>query len=418
MESAILKQLSRSSHWPQVVQAVNTLRSNGFQAVLAGGSVRDALLGLPINDFDIATDAQPKDVEKIFSRTMALGREFGAVKVIVEDELVLDVVTFRKDKEYVDGRHPVGIEFSNMTEDAQRRDFTINALFYDLEKDEVIDTVEGVRDLEQKIVRAVGDAQLRFTEDHLRALRAIRFSVQLDFKIEERTWAAVSGLSSQIVKISGERISEELRKMSRTPRVAAGWDLLRRCGILQVLFPELGERVSDSLWQNSLLPLVRSPGCPLDIALGWFGFVFELEESWLRNYGLRLKFSREENRSVLRVQESLAFLLSEKSTLGERLIILNEPEGPWLLDLWPGAALIKGQSPSVMAHTMERFRDLMDRQGHLPDPWLSGAELMAMGMQPSPRFGQFLKQAYLWQIEGAVNSKPELLAKMQRELKN
>src|SRR5437868_10707404 len=214
------------------------LREHGHVAHFAGGCVRDMVRGLPAKDFDVATDATPNIVQKIFPHTYAVGAQFGVI-VVVEDGFNFEVATFRSDGAYIDHRHPVDVRFSSPQEDAKRRDFTINGMFFDPEKNEVIDFVGGRDDLKAKLVRAIGDPAARFSEDRLRRLRAVRFATVLDYKIDNQTWDALVGSAASINEISAERIREELLKIFLSPNRVRGWDLLDRSGLLRAILPEL-----------------------------------------------------------------------------------------------------------------------------------------------------------------------------------
>src|SRR5213594_3457179 len=214
------------------------LRAADHIAYFAGGCVRDMVRGLAAKDFDIATDATPDIVQKIFSHTYAVGAHFGVV-VVVENGFNVEVATFRSDGAYLDHRHPVDVRFSSPEEDANRRDFTINGMFFDPEKNEVIDFVGGRADLEAKLVRAIGEPAQRFAEDRLRMLRAARFATVLDFKIDNQTWDALVAGSPTILEISAERIRDELVRIFVSPNRLVGWDLLNESGLLRTILPEL-----------------------------------------------------------------------------------------------------------------------------------------------------------------------------------
>src|SRR3954452_16217541 len=184
------------------------LRSAGHVAYYAGGCVRDLLSGKPPKDIDVATDARPEVVQKLFPRTYAVGAHFGVI-VVLENEFQFEVATFRSDGAYLDGRHPVEVHFATAEEDAARRDFTVNGMFFDPEKDEVIDFVGGRADLERRLVRSIGNPAQRFAEDRLRMLRAVRFATVLGFKIDEKTWKAIVASAATITEISSERIRDE-----------------------------------------------------------------------------------------------------------------------------------------------------------------------------------------------------------------
>src|SRR6059058_1596447 len=196
----------------ETARAIATkLRQHGHLAYFAGGCVRDMVRGLPPKDIDIATDARPEEVEKLFPRTYAVGAHFGVI-VVLENGFQFEVATFRSDDVYLDGRRPSEVHFSSPAEDARRRDFTINGMFFDPAKDEVIDFVGGRADLDAKLVRAIGDPSLRFAEDRLRLLRAVRFATALNFEIDGTTWDALVANAASIAQISAERIRDELVK--------------------------------------------------------------------------------------------------------------------------------------------------------------------------------------------------------------
>src|SRR5438132_6514434 len=181
------------------------LRESGHIAYFAGGCVRDMVRGLTPKDYDIATDARPEAVQNLFARTFAVGAHFGVI-IVLENGFQFEVATFRSDDAYIDGRHPSAVHFSSPEEDAQRRDFTINGMFYDPVAENVIDFVAGSADIDAKLVRAIGDPARRFAEDRLRMLRAVRFATALDYQIEPTTWDALIANAASIDEISAERI--------------------------------------------------------------------------------------------------------------------------------------------------------------------------------------------------------------------
>jgi poly(A) polymerase len=224
-------------------EIVQRLQSAGFAAFWVGGCVRDFLLGREPQDFDIVTDAKPEQVEKLFKRTIAVGRKFG-VMVVVEGGHQFQVATFRAEADYQDGRRPEKIIFATAEADALRRDFTVNGLFYDPISQQTHDWVGGEKDLRAKIIRTIGKPEERFGEDHLRLLRAVRFAAQLNFEIEPKTFAAVKSLAPKIKLISAERIRDELLKLFRPPHAARGLVLLRNSGLLPFVLPELAATIS------------------------------------------------------------------------------------------------------------------------------------------------------------------------------
>ncbi|MCF7956698.1 MAG: CCA tRNA nucleotidyltransferase, partial [Phycisphaerae bacterium] len=217
------------------VKVIKRLHDKGFQALLAGGCVRDMLLGREAKDYDVATDARPEDVQKLFRRTLAVGAKFGVV-IVMLDSCQIEVATFRTESGYADGRHPETVAFSNAREDAARRDFTINGMFYDPIDEKIYDYVGGRDDLEAKVLRTIGPAGERFGEDYLRMLRAVRFSAQLGFVIDDDTWQGVCDNAQKIACISGERISMELETVLVNANRSKGIELLCRSGLGGAIF--------------------------------------------------------------------------------------------------------------------------------------------------------------------------------------
>src|SRR5437899_8112987 len=214
------------------------LCENGHIAYFAAGGVPDMVRKFPPKEMDIATDARPEEVQKLFPRTYAVGAHFGVI-VVLENGFQFEVATFRSDDVYLDGRRPSEVHFSSPEEDAQRRDFTINGMFFDPAKNEVIDFVGGRADLKAKLIRAIGDPAQRFAEDRLRMLRAIRFATGLEFEIESETWSALQQSSSSITRISAERLRDELVRVFLSPQRLSGWDLPDPSGHLSSDLPEL-----------------------------------------------------------------------------------------------------------------------------------------------------------------------------------
>src|SRR5436190_270558 len=214
------------------------LRKSGHIAYFAGGCVRDMVRGLIPKDYDIVTDARPEAVQGIFQRTVAVGAHFGVI-IVLEDGFQFEVATFRSDDAYIDGRHPSAVHFSSPEEDAQRRDFTINGMFYDPVAEEVIDFVGGRADIDANLVRAIGDPARRFAEDRLRMLRAVRFATVLDYKIDDQTWEALVANATSINEISAERIRDELVRIFLSRHRTRGWDLLDSSGLMRAILPEV-----------------------------------------------------------------------------------------------------------------------------------------------------------------------------------
>jgi poly(A) polymerase len=233
-----------TSHSPKTfaTEIVARLQQAGFAAFWVGGCVRDFLLGRAPQDFDIATDAQPAQVEKLFRKTIPVGKKFGVI-VVVEGGQQFQVATFRAEADYQDGRRPEKVVFANAEADASRRDFTVNGLFCDPLTEKIHDWVGGEKDLHAKIIRTIGAPAERLGEDHLRLLRAVRFAAQLDFVVEPATFAAIRQLAPKIKIISAERVRDELLKLFRPPHAGRGLGLLRDSGLLEYVLPELAATI-------------------------------------------------------------------------------------------------------------------------------------------------------------------------------
>ncbi len=251
-------------------EVVAKLRAAGFESLWAGGCVRDQLLGLVPKDYDVATSATPDEIREVFGKrkTLSIGAAFGVITVLGPRPAgQIEVATFRRDATYSDGRHPDSVAFSNAEEDARRRDFTINGLFYDPLSGEVLDYVGGQADLEARIIRAIGNAEERLDEDKLRMLRAIRFATTLGFEIEASTLEAVQRHANEIVVVSAERITAELCRLLQNPNRKRGLELLAFSGLLRHILPELSS--DDQSWHDTLqaAELLEQPSISVCIAV-------------------------------------------------------------------------------------------------------------------------------------------------------
>src|SRR6478609_9961704 len=218
------------------IDVVRRLRAAGFEALWAGGCVRDELLGLPPRDYDVATSAKPDQIRDLFGhrRTLPIGASFGVITVLGPRAAgQIEVATFRTDATYSDGRHPDSVTFTTAEHDAQRRDFTINGLFYDPVAKQVVDYVGGQQDLKDHILRAIGDPRLRLSEDKLRMLRAVRFAAAFNFTVDPDTLLAIQKLAPEINSVSAERVGSEIRRMLVDPNRAIALSLLGETNLLR-----------------------------------------------------------------------------------------------------------------------------------------------------------------------------------------
>ncbi len=383
------------------IKIVRRLRRNGFEVLLAGGCVRDMLLGRAAKDFDVATNAQPKDVIKLFKRTLKVGAKFGVVIVLLEDRQV-EVATFRTETGYVDGRHPGRVKFASAAEDAARRDFTINGMFYDPLEREVIDYVNGQADLKKKIVRTIGVPEERFGEDYLRMLRAVRFSTQLGFAIEPHTWSAICHNAKNITKISGERTRMELEGILVNPNRSAGVSLLIESCLAEAIFPGfIGEQTKLAI---ELLAQLRKK---VDFALALTCLFVGFESDFALHKCAALKLSRSQSKHIKFLLTNRGRLLDERMSLGRLKMILAEPYFWDLYELQRAIQKTKAVGRKALAPLIKlrkRIKTLGDVE-LCPKPLLNGRDLIRLGAVPGPALGQLAEEMYIAQLEGQLQTK-------------
>jgi tRNA nucleotidyltransferase/poly(A) polymerase len=414
------------------VDVVRKLRAAGHQALWAGGCVRDELLGNRPKDFDVATSATPEAVREVFGRrrTRAIGAAFGVISVIGRSgEGHVEVATFRRDAPYSDGRHPDSVTFSTAEEDAQRRDFTINGLFFDPLAGEVIDYVGGQADLAAGIVRAIRDPHERFAEDKLRMLRAVRFAVTFGFELEAQTLAAIRQHAAEITVVSPERIAGELRRMLVLPRRAEALELLLRSGLLAVIWPEAAalapaagkEASPDPRWRRALAVLAAlvEPSFPVALAAVVRETVASGEPEALaaavETLFLRWRLSNEERdvaQWALAHEQELRRARLLSWTRVQRLLVADHV-GPLLQLAEAVARAVDGQTADI---DFCRERLAWPREQLDPRPLLSGTDLRVAGIKPGPRYKELLDAARDAQLEGRITTREEALALVMRGL--
>lgn len=424
---------------------VDRLRAAGHVAYFAGGCVRDIVRQETPKDFDIATDAPPEAVQKMFARTYAVGAHFGVI-VVLEDGFQFEVATFRADDAYIDGRRPVAVRFTTPEEDARRRDFTINGMFYDPIKEEVIDYVGGRADLEAKLIRAIGQARERFEEDRLRMLRAVRFATVLGFEIDGATWDALVAQAEGITQISAERIREELVRTFLSPNRVRGWDLLDRSGLLRAILPEIEAmkgcdqpeqfHPEGDVFQHTrlmlglLLPAVSVPlvfsvllhdvAKPVTATVDESGRIrfnghdrigAEMTEQIME----RLRFSRAEiEAAVEMVRQHMVFKDVPNMRVAKLKRFMARPTFQEELELH--------RVDCASSHQMLDNYEFLLRKGEefanepiIPPPLVRGKDLMALGLKPGPKFGEILEAVETRQLEGALHDREEALDWVKRE---
>ncbi|HEY2909401.1 MAG TPA: CCA tRNA nucleotidyltransferase [Gemmataceae bacterium] len=385
------------------IEVVRTLQQAGYRALWAGGCVRDELLGLTPHDFDVATDARPEQVMKLFRRSVAVGAAFGVIEVIGprgphHQHLTVEVATFRSDGAYLDGRRPNSVTFSSPEEDAQRRDFTINGMFFDPLAGQLHDFVGGQADLQARVLRAIGDPIARLTEDKLRVLRAVRIAARFDLTIDPATLEAARRIAPQITVVSAERIAEELRKLLAHPNRSRGVRLLAECGLTPVIFPELP--AAPSIVLDHLEPYASFP-------LAFAAFLQGMDKRGAEAIADRLKLSTAE-------KTGLAWLVRNREALADaptlRLSVLKpilaHPGIGELLALHRAIARAGSRVTDHVEFCERMLRDTPPEELD-PPPLVSGDDLITAGLAPGRDFKRLLVAVRDAQLEGQVRSKED-----------
>lgn len=400
---------------------VTRLQGAGFEAFWVGGCVRDFLLGREPEDYDIATSARPEQIEKLFPRTIPVGRKFGVI-VVVEATHQFQVATFRAEADYQDGRRPEKVVFGDARADALRRDFTVNGLFFDPKRQKLHDWVGGEADLRAKIIRTIGSPEERFGEDHLRLLRAVRLAAQLDFKIEAQTFAAIKANASKVRGMSAERIREELVRLFRPPHASRGLELLRQSGLLEQVLPEIAATIAceqspdfhpeGSVFNHLLLMLEKMPpdahpslpwavlfhdvakpvtasADPQTGAIHFYGHEKIGAETAKEILG-RLRFP---GKQIEEVVQAVLFHMQFKDAMQMRKStlrrLLMRPTFPLELALHRLDCLGSHGRLDVYEFLVAKAAEL-EHQPEIRPPLLKGADLIALGMKPGSALGAML----------------------------
>jgi putative nucleotidyltransferase with HDIG domain len=417
---------------------VGKLKSSGHQAYFVGGCVRDLLLGGQPKDYDIATDAHPDQISALFPDSGLVGAHFGVVLVRMLGAQV-EVATFRSDHTYVDGRHPAGVDFeTDPRQDVLRRDFTINALLLDPDHDEVLDFVGGRHDLRDRIIRAIGDAEARFREDHLRMLRAVRFAARFDYRIDQATFDAIRRLHGLIQNVSAERVRDELVRILTEGGARRGFELLDETGLLAEILPEVAAmkgvaqppefHPEGDVWIHTLMLLenLRNPtpvlalgallhdvGKPPTFRLAdRIRFDGHVEKGVEMATGIltRLRFSNDQIRQITAlVQNHMRFKDAPRmkvSTLKRFLRLENFPEHLELhrLDCVSSHGYLENY------RLMQQKMDELPQEELKPPPLITGDALIAAGYQPGPAFARILARVEDAQLESKIRSPEDAMA--------
>jgi poly(A) polymerase len=466
--------LPTSRQFDAALRIVAELRASGHEAYLAGGCVRDLLLGREPKDYDVATSATPDVVLQMFPRTFAVGARFGVVLVatggeagsaidaesgnsesslsdVVEAKLappqvVTEVATFRSDGAYSDGRHPDGVRYTaSAEEDVRRRDFTINGMLLDPMKAgddlraSVIDHVNGLSDLQAGVVRAIGRPELRFEEDCLRMLRGVRFAARFGFELEAGTALAIRSLASKIAAVSRERVRDELTKMLTEGHARRAFELLESTGLLAEVLPEVARmkgveqppqfHPEGDVWQHTLLALGQlEEGCSLTLAWGTllhdvgkpptfrraerirFDGHVEVGVAMAADVCRRFRFSNDESRQILALVENHMRFMDAQRMKASTL------KRFFRLDDFPEHLALHRMDCLASHGNLDNWEFVRERYEAIPEeavrpkPLLTGRELIAAGYQPGPHFQEMLRAVEDAQLEGTITTPAEALA--------
>jgi tRNA nucleotidyltransferase/poly(A) polymerase len=392
------------------LEIVRKLRAAGFEALWAGGCVRDQLLGIAPKDYDVATSATPDQIRDLFGRrrTLPIGAAFGVVTVLGPRAAgQIEVATFRTDATYSDGRHPDSVTFTDAQHDAQRRDFTINGLFYDPVANQVVDYVGGQQDLNAHVVRAIGDPFLRLREDKLRMLRAVRFAATFTFAIEPATMHAIQQMAPDITTVSAERIGMEIRRMLVDPNRTVALRLLRESNLLSHVLPEVAD-LPDDAWQQTLDRMARlnSPTLPLALA----ALLLSVDDVDVHDVGRRLRYTNKESDRAAWLLNNLVTVAHAPSAGWPKLQRVLVHDGA--NELVALADSFSEASDEALNFCRERLAWPAERLD--PPPILDGADLICHGLTPGPQFSALLEEIRDAQLNGQIATREDALAFVDR----
>lgn len=422
---------------------IRVLREHGHQALLAGGCVRDFLLGNPPKDYDVATSATPQQVIALFPGALTVGAHFGVV-IVKRDYHQIEVATFRTDGSYKDGRRPESVTFATAEEDAQRRDFTFNGLFRDPVENRIIDYVGGQKDLEARVLRAIGDPHQRFAEDRLRLLRAVRFATVLGFEIEPATWQAVCDHADAITTVSAERIRDELIKIFLHPNRLRGFDLLMDSGLMQQVLPEIlvlkgveqppqwhpeGDVFIHTRLMLSLLPEHVSLPLVMSVLLHDIAkpATFTVDETGRIRFNGHDKLGAEMTGDIMRrlkfpndvieptqvaVEHHMSFKDVKKMRNSTLKRMMARPT--WDDELALHRVDCLGSNGLLDNYEfMQAKAEEFSQAPLIPPPLLNGRDLMALGWPAGKELGAVLTSVQNAQLEGVITTREEALEWLQ-----
>ena len=385
---------------------VRRLREAGHQALLAGGCVRDMLLGEKSTDYDVATDASPQQVRRLFPHVLLVGAKFG-VAMVIRDRQRVEVTTFRSDLSYSDGRRPDGVRFATAREDALRRDFTINGMFYDPFARRVIDYVGGQEDLKAGLVRTIGPPRDRFAEDYLRMIRAVRFAIRFGFRIDPATAQAAREFAPKIVCISGERIHEELSKMLSRDSAEQALRLLHELGLSCQILPELC--AAGGPWETAALR-VAEVARRRDACLTFGALLMDLPPRTVSAIVRRWGASNE-------LRDALCFFAEHREDwqsaadlpLAVFKRLMARRDFARLRALWAVRERLQTGRTALGRRIARRAAEIPAAKVR-PSPLVSGADLKRLGLTEGPLLGRIVRELYDAQLNEQFHSRREAMA--------
>ncbi len=425
------------------LESVASLQQKGYLALLVGGCVRDRLLGLEPGDYDIATNARPAEIERLFPDAIAVGASFG-VMLRRAGGAQTEIATFRSEGEYGDGRRPDAVCFEETPErDSQRRDFTINAFYEDAASGQVLDFHGGREDLAAKRIRAVGEPDRRFAEDHLRMMRAVRFAARLGFEIENRTATAIRAHAAEIRRIAPERVRDELSRILTEGGARRGMEMLDELGLLVEILPEASRmkgvaqppefHPEGDVWVHTMrmLELLEQPS--LTLALGVL--FHDIGKPETQTFGDRIRFHGHVEAGMRIAREVMGRLRYSSAEIEQvQALVAGHMKFMHIGDMRQSTLKRFLGQPRIEEHLALHRVDCLSSHGKLdnlffaqealeqfgeeelhPEPLLRGEDLMALGHRPGPRFGEILRGLEEQRLEGAIHTREQAIEWVLRE---
>lgn len=425
---------------PTSIEIIEILKKAGHEAFWAGGCVRDILLGIEPKDFDIVTSAKPDEIENLLEHTIPIGKQFGVILAMKNDHH-FEIATFRSDSGYSDGRRPNAVTFTNAEEDAKRRDFTINGLFYDPLTDRVIDYVGGQKDLEARLIRFIGDPHERILEDHLRILRAVRFKNQLDFQYHPDTYAALEKHAKLAAKVSWERIRDELNRILLNKNTVEALEELSDLELLHEILPELQVlkgcpqpfeyHHEGDVWEHTMR-VFKALKPDASLSLRWAALLHDIGKPPTLKIAERIRFDghcekgaeiakgilerlkmrrREISEICWIIAHHMMMIQLFEMPVGRRRHWFLDPKFPHLLELFRiDAAGTRPASLKLYDDLLTLYKHDLTHMPKKPKPLLQGEDIMkALNLTPGKRIGEILDAIYEKQLSGEIKTKKEAL---------